>query len=168
MRRVTTASQGFARTSAPGLANPGDQPRRREPLDEREDANPAAHVGQHGALAGVQRFRPVIASFDVNVGPHDGQESASALLRENDDGVDAGQRGEDGGTLPLGDERPPRSLEFTDRAVSVEADDQEIAELAGALQVADVTEVQQVETAVGGDNTATAASRRGQPSRGLL
>jgi hypothetical protein len=148
-----TASQRLARTSAPDFADFGDQPRRRESFDEWKDVNLASQVGQHGALARIQRLGPVIATFDVNVGPHDGQEPVGALLGENDDGVDACQRGEDGGTLSLGDEGPARSFKFADRTVSVEADDEEVAKLAGALQVADVTEVEQVETAVGGDHS---------------
>jgi hypothetical protein len=158
MRTVMAASQRLARTSAPGLANLGNQPRRREPLDEREDTNSASKVGQHGALARVQCLGPVVATFDVNVRSHNGQESVGTLLGENDDGIDARQRGEDGGTLTLRDERSSRSLEFTDRAVSVEADDKEIAKLARALQVTDVTEMKEVEAAVRADNAATAAA----------
>jgi len=161
------SNERLACTLAPDLAYPGNETARREAFDEREDANPAAEVGQHRALTRIQRVRPVIAALDVHVGPHNGQEPVGAFLREDDDGIDARQRGQHGGTLALGDERAPRALEFAHGAVSVEADDEQIAKSPGALQIADVPEVDQVETSIGGHDAATAPTRRGGPLGGL-
>ena len=44
--------------------------------------------------------------------------------------------------------------------VPVEADDEHVTQFSGALQVADVPEVQQIETAVGGDDALAATPRR--------
>jgi hypothetical protein len=90
-----------------------------------------------------------------------------ANLWKDDDGIHTGQRGEDGGALFLRDERAPRTLEFSDGAVAVQADDKEVTELTGALEIGYMTEVQQVKTAVGGHHPlATAAGLRG-PADGL-
>jgi hypothetical protein len=135
------SNERVACTLAPELAYFGDETGRREPFDEREDANPAREVGQHGALTRIQRVGPVIAALDVNVGPHDGQEPVGAFFGENDDSINAGEGGKDGGALALGDKWPPPALEFADGSVPVEADDEDIAESTGALQIADVAEV---------------------------
>jgi hypothetical protein len=51
--------------------------------------------------------------------------------------------------------------------ISIEADDEPIAELPGALEVTHMAEVEQVETTVGGDDPLAAPARRSGPSRRL-
>lgn len=90
-----------------------------------------------------------------------------ADLWEDDDSIHAVKGRDNGGALPLGNQGPSRTLEFSNRTVAIEADDKEIAKFSGALQVPYVAEVQQVKAAVGGNDRLTAAARGGGPSGGL-
>jgi hypothetical protein len=90
-----------------------------------------------------------------------------ADLGKNDHGVHASERGEDGGTVLLQDEGSPGTFEFADGTIAIKPDDEQIAKLSGALEVTHVAEVEQVETAVGGDDALAAAARGGGPPRGL-
>lgn len=91
-----------------------------------------------------------------------------AFFGEDDDGVNAGEGCEDGGALPLRDKWTSRPFQLADGTVTVEADDEEIAELSGALQVTHVAEVKQIETTVGGDHALAPAARGSSPWGGLL
>jgi hypothetical protein len=171
LEQEETANQTFVRVfalaSAPDLANLGDEPGRRKPPDEWENANLGAHTRQHGALTRKQGFGTIIAAFDIDIRSHGGKESMGAGLWEDDHGVHAGERGEDGGALSLRDERTPRTLEFADGAVAVQANNKEVPKLAGALEIGYVAEVQQVETTVRGDHALAAAAGQRGPADGL-
>ena len=85
------------------------------------------------------------------------------VLVEDHDRVDAGERGQHFGALVLPVDRAGRSLVAADGRVGVEPDDQDVAERARGLQVADVAGMQQIEDAVGEDDPAAfgcAAPRR--------
>jgi hypothetical protein len=90
-----------------------------------------------------------------------------AGLWEDDHGVHTRERGEDGGALSLRDKRTPRTLEFSDGAVAVKANNEEVPKLAGPLEIRYVAEVQQVETPVRGDHALGAAAGSGCEARGL-
>jgi len=154
--------------SAPGLADLGDESGRRESPDERKNANLGTHARKHGALTRKQGFGTIITAFDIDIRAHGCQESMGTDLREDDDGVDAGERGDDGGTLSLRDQWTSRTFEFSDRTVAVQSDDEEITKPAGALQIAYMAEVKQVETAVGGDHALAAAAGQRGPAGGLI
>lgn len=91
-----------------------------------------------------------------------------ADLGKENNGIDAGERGQDGGALFLRNQRTVWTLELANGGVAVEADDKEVAELFGALEVADVAKMQQIEATVGGDDTFALAPRRSGPASGLL
>ena len=90
-----------------------------------------------------------------------------AFFGEDDHGIHARQRGEDGCPLLLRDERSPGAFEFAHGMIPIKANDEQIAELAGALEVAHMAEVEQVETTVGGDDALAAPARVSGPSRRL-
>jgi hypothetical protein len=153
--------------SAPGLADLGDESGRRESPDKWENANLGTHAREHGALTRKQGFGTIITAFDINIRSHDGQESMGTDLREDDDGIHAGERGDDGGTLSLRDQWTSRTFEFSDGVVAVQSDDEEITKPAGTLQIAYVAEVKQIETAVRGDHALAAAAGQRGPAGGL-
>jgi hypothetical protein len=95
------------------------------------------------------------------------QKAVSASFGENDHGIDAGQGGEDLGALLLRDERSTGALELANRFVAIEPDDEDMPEVPGTLEIADVAEVQQIETPVRGDNLPAATARRGGPTSHL-
>ena len=155
------------RPSTPHLADLGDEPGGREAFDKGKDSNSGAHAGQYGAFTSKQRLGTVITAFDVDIRPHRREKSMRPGLGEDDDGIDASQRGKDGGPLLLIDQRSPRTLEFTDGSVAVQADDKEVAKLPGALEITHMPEVQQIEAPVGGHDALAAAPGGRRPTRGL-
>lgn len=134
---------------------------------EWQDADLGAGLLERGAFGLIKVLGSVIAAFDVDVGADGFEESDRAGFAENDHGVHAGQGGEDGGAVAFGDEGAVGAFELADGAVGIEADDQEVAELFGALEVADVAVVKEVETAVGGDDGLAAATGGVGPAAGL-
>lgn len=153
--------------SAPSPANFLDETGRGESLYERQDANPGTNGGKHGALAANQGFGPVVAAFDVDVRPHGRKESMGADLGEDDNGVDASERGEDGGALFLRHQRATRPFELADRTIAVQADNEEVAELLGALEIGDMAEVKQIKATVGDDDALAVLTRQSGPAGGL-
>lgn len=89
------------------------------------------------------------------------------FLPKDDDRVHAGQSGQYGGALAGRDERAVRAFELADRRVGVEANDEPVAEAPGALEVAHMAEVEQVEAAVRGDNPLTVTPGGVRPTPGL-
>jgi hypothetical protein len=59
----------------------------------------------------------------------------------------------------LRDKRPVRAFQLSDRTVAIEPDHEEITEFFGALQIANMAEVNQIETSVGGDDPLATAAR---------
>jgi hypothetical protein len=140
------------------------QPGRGEPRDERQ--NPYLGAAERSAFSRVESLRPVIATFDVDVGSNRRQETVGAFVAKNDNGIHAGEGGQDGGALAFRYERTVRTFELPAGGVGVEADDEQVAELPGALKIADVTEMEQVEASVGGDDALLTAMSRGGPASG--
>ena len=119
-------------------------------------------------LSRVECRAPIIAALDVDVGRDGAEKLGGAGLGKDDDGVHAGKRRQDGGPLPGGDQGATGTLEAPDGSVGVEADNEAVAEVPGLLKVADVAVVEEVETAIGGDQTeAVAAGNRGPTARGV-
>lgn len=156
------------RNSSPvRFVNLFDQARGGESAHERQDANLGAVRREDGPFARVERFGPVVATFDVDVRADRREEPVRALFPEDDNGVHASQSGENGGALFLWYERTMRAFEFTRGTVGIEADDEQVTEFFGALQIADVTEVKEVETTVGGDDAPPSTMGGGGPTSGL-
>ncbi len=73
-------------------------------------------------------------------------------LVEYVDIVDNTERGKNAGPLLLGDNRPVGILVLFDGAVGVQTDNQDITLTPGFPQKAEMSEMEQVETAVAGNN----------------
>lgn len=149
------------------FANLFDQPCGRKTLHEGQDANLAADCGEHGTLARIQCFGPVIAPFDVNIRLNGSQKAVRAFFGENDYGIDARQSSDHLGALLLRDERSAGAFELADRLVAIEANDEEFSEFLRALEIADVAEMKQIETPVGGHNFFPVSSRCSGPTSDL-
>jgi hypothetical protein len=150
-------------TLAPGGTDFRDQAGGGETFHERQDANLGADGSEDSALAGIQGLGSVVTTLDIDVGLHGGEKTVRAFLGENDDGVDAGEGGEDGGPLPLRDEGSVWAFELLNGTVTIQAHDKEITEFFGALQIAHMAEVDQVEAPVGGDDPVALAASQGAP-----
>src|SRR5216683_6032503 len=124
----------------------------RQVRDQAYDAAIGLHdagLGQAVRVREVALGSGVVAAFDVDGGLQPGDQRASRWLGKYGDVVDAGERGQDFGSFGLRDERPAGTFQGTGASVIIEAEDQEITELPRLLEVAHMTQVEQVETAVG-------------------
>jgi hypothetical protein len=111
----------------------------------------SAAAGLHDVAADDRVFSPV-RTFDEDVWSDRRDDLVRRLLIENGDGVHACECGENFGTLGFRSDRPIRSLDRSDGAIGVDADNQRVAERPRVLQVTDMAGVQQVEDAVGEDD----------------
>ena len=84
-------------------------------------------------------------------------QSPYVRLIEDDDGVDVGQCGYDFGAFIRGHKRTSVAFDLPDAGIGVEGDNQLSAQRFGAAEIAHVSDVQQVETAVGQDDLLTVA-----------
>jgi hypothetical protein len=66
--------------------------------------------------------------------------------------VDGAQGAQHLHALGRGHQGPPGALEALDRGIAVDADEQDVTERARSLEIANVTDVQEIETAVGQDD----------------
>src|SRR5579883_93701 len=91
----------------------------------------------------------VVAAFDVDGRLQLLDEGAGGWLIEDGDIINAGEGGEDFGALLLRHQGATWAFQAARAFVAVQAKNQEIAQRAGILQVANMAEVQQVEAAIG-------------------
>ena len=82
--------------------------------------------------------------------------------------VDARERLEDLGPLRLRDDRPARPLDEADGAVRIHANQQRVAKPPGLCQVAQVTDVEQIEHAVGEHDDLAGGAQLRDEAAGLL
>lgn len=115
------------------------------------------------ALLLIDRFERVIAAFDVNVRLGEREKAICRFLRENANAVDAFQSSQDGGPILFVVDRPARAFELADRLVRVEPHEQQVAQVAGALEISHVAEVQDVKAAVGDHEFFAARADIGAP-----
>lgn len=94
----------------------------------------------------------VIGAFGVNVGPEFADQGAHIQLRKNYDGIHVGESGQDLCPLVIGRQGPTIALQSTDRGIGIDRNDKSAAQLLGGMQVANVTDVQEIESAVGQDD----------------
>jgi hypothetical protein len=78
-------------------------------------------------------FQLVVAAFHEDVGLHVGDEIEGGIFTEEDDGVDAGEGGEDAGARLFMVHGAGGALQAADTRVGVEAEYQPVAEGAGSL-----------------------------------
>jgi hypothetical protein len=116
------------------------------PFDEIDELDAAAVAfdkvlsNDHGAA--------IVASFHENVGADGFDEPAGRVVVKQHRVVDTPKGRDDTQPFLLAYKRALRALQAPDRIVPVDAYDQEISERARSLEVANVSDVQQVEAAV--------------------
>ncbi len=132
-------------------------------LDGDAHDTPASGFDKVTADDGVVRpVRPLHEHIRLQF-PDDG---VRCLLVEDGHGVHALQGGEDLGTFVLGRDGAFGSLVPADRAVRIDRDDEQVAERARLLQVADVARMEQVEDPVGEDDALAAGAGACREVRG--
>ena len=95
----------------------------------------------------------------MDVGAQGEQEFVDGRLVEDYDVVNGAQGRDRLGALAFGDEGAALALDMAHLLVAVYADDEEVAEVASAFEVADVPDVQEVEAAIGEDDTRAVLAR---------
>src|SRR6185437_9630881 len=90
----------------------------------------------------------VVGALGVNTGTKVAQKSADVRLVENHDVIHGCKRGNQFGACLRGQNRTAGTFESADTRVGINRDDQEIAFPARALEIADMSRVQNIETAV--------------------
>lgn len=96
--------------------------------------------------------------------PDRAEKFGRALALEDHDKIDATQSSEHFGAIILSVQRTPLAFEFAHRSVAIQTDDERVAERAGLLQISHVAGMEQIETAVG-ENETLAGSVHGIPDR---
>lgn len=103
----------------------------------------------------VELLGCVVATLDVDIRPGQFEKADRAGFGEDGDSGDDRESGKQFGPVILWIERAGRTFEGFDRGIAVDADNQHIAEPGGGLEIAEMTDVEDVETSVGGDHAAT-------------
>ena len=129
-----------------------------------DDGDAAAVCFDESALGLVDGIEGVVTTLDIDLRPDRVEQWADVFGREDDDGVNAGEAGEDRGAVVLAEHRATGALEQADGFVAVEGEDEEVAELSGGLQIVDVAGMEQVEAAISkGDLPAGVADLADEP-----
>jgi hypothetical protein len=126
-------------------------------LNRHEDNPPATSLNR---VAPNDLIRGPVGTFDEHVGLHEANDFGRRVLVKNDDGVDAFERSDDLCPLGLWCNRTVGALVSFDGDVGIQADDQQVAETARVLQVANVARMKEIEHAVGKHNPASTGARR--------
>ena len=100
----------------------------------------------------------VVGALGVDVGTDFADQGAHVGLGKHDHGVHVGEGGQNFGALGGGHQRTPGALQAAHRLIRIETDHEFSAELLGGAEIADVADVQQVETAVGQDDALAGAA----------
>ena len=128
----------LARCARAGRASSDPSGRRRWRCGRRRPDDVALGHGVDG----------VVGALAVHVGQQR-EQRAHGRLGEDDDVVHAAQRRHELGAVGRRQDGPARALQRPHRRVVVDGDDQPVGLRRGALEIADVADVQQVEAAVG-------------------
>ena len=91
----------------------------------------------------------VVGALGVDIWMKVAQKSADVRLVENYDVIHGGERGNKFGARLRGQNRAAGAFESANTRIGIYRDDEEIAFAARALEIADVSRVQNIETAVG-------------------
>jgi uncharacterized protein len=146
-------------------------------------ANPAHEIGGgeagrvrqrlHDASDGVDRCQFIggqvldleIPAFDIHIRLGLAEKVGGAFLAEDDDGVHGFQGAEDFGAVRFVVDGAAGTLEFAHGAVAVQSDQEDIALIAGGLEVGHMAGVEDVEATVGDDDGAAGAAHGLAPGR---
>lgn len=107
-----------------------------------------ASVGANEIAFGDAGFG-VVGALGLDFGMNLADECAGIGFAEDDDCVDIGERGDDFSALVLGHERTVIAFDSANGGIGVDGDDESASERFGSVQVADVSDVQQIEASIG-------------------
>ena len=131
-----------------------------------DDRHPAA-VRAHDVPLGDGVGR-VVGALAVNVGPQRAEQARDVVLVEDDDVVHGAQGGHEQRAVLRRHHRPPLALQAAHGRVAVDADHEHVGLGPGCLEIAHVSDVQDVEAAVGeGHRLPLAAGRLHPLAHGL-
>ena len=127
---------------------------------EWQDPNLRADLFQRRPFFRVQRGRSVVATFDINGGPHFFEQVGHTHLRKNNGIVHASERRDDFSTIAFRVQGTARPLQRPNGIIAVERDGERVAERTRGLEIANVTGVQQIKTAIRQDKLAALRAQR--------
>ena len=129
------------------LANARDEIARGMLFGISDDRDANAETRRFFALGDcVER---VVGAFRVDIWTKVAQNSADVRLVENDDVIHGGESGNKFGARLRGQNRAAGTFEPTDTRIGIYRDDENVTFTARALEIADMSRVQNIETAVG-------------------
>src|SRR5262245_6664156 len=131
-----------------------DQLGRGKPFRESQADNSSAASLDH--IPPDDRIGSPIGSLDEDVRLNAGHNRMRGLLVEDRDRIDAAQCLQYFGPLSFGVDRTLRSLVRTHGSIGVDRDDQRISQGARLPEISDVPGMEQIEHAIGKDDSATA------------
>src|SRR5207249_3273549 len=119
-------------------------------------------IGQHGwrfgQAAGIESFAmrtSIVTALDVDGRAQQVNEIVGSAFGKDGHIINAGQGRENFSAFHFWDQRSTCSFELAHTLVTIEAKDQKIPQAARVLQIAHMTQVEQVKAAVGEDSTFT-------------
>ena len=123
------------------------------PRNERDDEDLPACLFHGAAFILVQRFKRVVAAFDIDIGLRDGKEARCRPVGKNADTSDAFERRKDCCAIRFTVNRAIRSFEFVNSAIAVDPDEQCIALIAGRFEISHMPQVKQVKAPIRSDES---------------
>ena len=99
-----------------------------------------------------------IPAFDIHIWLGIAEKVGGAYFAEDDDGIDGFEGAEHLGAVRFGVDGATGALEFAHGAVAVQADEEDIALIAGGLEVGHMAGVEDIEATVGDDDGAAGAA----------
>ena len=100
----------------------------------------------------------VVCALGLNVGMNLADDGAHIELRKDHNSIDVGERSHDLGAFVGRHDRPPFAFESADGLIGIDSHDKLAAQRLRAAKVADMSDVQQIETAVGESNALASAA----------
>jgi hypothetical protein len=104
-----------------------------------------------------------ITTLDQNVGKKPGNHFTRGQGVENDDAVNALERGEDFRAFPFGDDGTPFAFQLPNARIAVQSDDQNVTQFPRLLEYAYVSRVEKIKAAVGKNDAAGVAFLAAKP-----
>jgi hypothetical protein len=142
---------------------PGDDIGGRASIDERENAYLATSrfdkIRANDIAFSLRGVRIVVASLYKDIRTDHSYQIERSILFENHCMVDRAQGRDQSGAVVLLDDRPLRTLQPTNRRIAVDADDKGIAKRARFLQIGDMPGMQNIEDAIGEDDSAAITAK---------
>src|SRR5438552_19073896 len=117
---------------------------------EWDDVDLGADFLQNPALFGIQCVLIVIAALDVNIGRSQFEETGRTHVWKYRDQINAFQCGYDFRPITFAVHRTTGSLQFANRLVAIDSYNERVAKRASCIQIADMSDVKQIEAAVCG------------------